>query len=114
MAFLQIIVFRLAFSAFSGILAVAVVRLVIQHQNVLHAHEFRHDTLEHLPFGFQGLQYAVASLKQKTPASGQFQAFSQLEGMKIGDDDFGPLEFPQHALGDQLPVLIVTIRIVRL
>ena len=35
------------------LLAVAVVRLVVEDQDVLHAHQVGHDALEHLAFGLQ-------------------------------------------------------------
>ena len=38
------------------LLAVAVVGLVVDHQDVLHAHQVGHDALEHLPFGLERVQ----------------------------------------------------------
>ena len=52
--FLVVLVLRL--------FAVAVVRLVVEHEDVLHAHEVGHDPLEHLAFGFQGVQFLARAL----------------------------------------------------
>ncbi len=38
------------------LLAVAVVRLVVEDEDVLHAHQVGHDALEHLAFGLQRVQ----------------------------------------------------------
>jgi hypothetical protein len=52
----------------SGLLAVAVVGLVVDDHDVLHAHEVGHDALEHLAFGFQGVEFlAAASLQRRRP-----------------------------------------------
>ena len=46
----------LVVSASLGFLAVAVVRLVVEDEDVLHAHQVGHDPLDHLAFGFQGVR----------------------------------------------------------
>ena len=45
-----------------GLLAVAVVRLVVEDDDVLHAHQLGHDALEHLAFGFQRVELLAARL----------------------------------------------------
>ena len=50
----------------------------------------RHHALQHLAFGFQGLQRSGAALQQAAPASGSdLQGLAQLEGVVVGDDDVG-------------------------
>ena len=59
------------------LLAVAMVRLVVEHQDVLDAHQVRHDTLEHLPFGFSGVQLvAGAAPEQRASAGRQLDALA--------------------------------------
>ena len=52
---LQVLVVRLL-----RLLAVAVVRLVVEHEDVLHAHQVGHDALEHLAFGLERVQLLAA------------------------------------------------------
>jgi hypothetical protein len=67
-----------------------VVRLVVEDEDVLHAHQLGHDALEHLAFGLQRLQ-----LSPRQPSSssrvpfGQLESLAQLEGVVVGDDDLG-------------------------
>ena len=90
------------------------VRFVVQHHDVFHAHEFRHDALEHLPFGFLGGEGFAPALEQAAAVAGRVQTFSQLEGVEVGDDDLGSLEVVQHAFGDEFPVLVVAVGVVGL
>ena len=74
----------------SGFLPVAVVGLVIDHEDVLHAHQVGHDALDHLAFGLQRLQVvASAALEELASAFGKLDALAQLEGVVVGDDDLG-------------------------
>ena len=59
---LQLFVVRLR----RRLLAVAVVGLVVEHEDVLEAHEVGHDALEHLPLGFQRVQ-----LGARAPGAGR-------------------------------------------
>ena len=43
------------------LLAVAVVRLVVEHEDVLHAHQLGHDALEHLAFGLERVELVARS-----------------------------------------------------
>src|SRR3972149_11539253 len=51
-----------------GLFTVTVVRFIVKYHNTLHAHQFRHDPLEHLPFGFKSMKIFAASLEQGTSA----------------------------------------------
>ena len=55
---LQVFVVRLF-----RLLAVAVVRLVVEDEDVLHAHQVGHHALEHLAFGFQRVQFLACALE---------------------------------------------------
>ena len=46
------------------LLAIAVVRFIVENQDVLDTHEFGHDPLQHLSLGFQGRQRLTSSLEQ--------------------------------------------------
>ena len=50
-------------SSSARLLAVAVVRLVVEHEDVLQAHQVGHDPLEHLAFGFQRVQLLAVALE---------------------------------------------------
>jgi hypothetical protein len=53
------------------------VGLVVEHQDVLHAHQVGHNTLDHLAFGFLGLQVIAGTpLKQLLAAFGNFNTLS--------------------------------------
>ena len=88
------------------------VSLVIQRHYVLDAHEFRHDPLEHLSFGFQGIQGLSGPLQQRAPSTGNFEAFAGSQGMVVGDDDLGPVEVFQHIGGDQFPAGVVAVGVI--
>ena len=78
-------------SSSSRLLAVAVVRLVVEHQDVLHAHQLGHDALEHLAFGLQRVAARrPAALEQRAAALRQLHPLAQLEGVVVGDDDLAP------------------------
>ena len=47
------------------LLAVAVMRLVVDDEDVLHAHQVRHDALEHLAFGFKRLGFLARAALEK-------------------------------------------------
>ena len=100
-----------------GLLAVAVVGLVVEDQDVLHAHQVGHDALEHLAFGLR----ASESARPGGPASSERPPFdssmrlAQLEGVVVGDDDLAPsADLGQHVAGDQLAALVVAVRVVGL
>ncbi len=91
------------------------VRLVIDDEDVLHAHQVGHHALEHLAFGLLRIQFlANASLKQRAAAGRKFDALPQLEGMVVGDDDLGPVHVVEHVAGNQFTAGVVTVGIVGL
>ena len=99
---------------FGGGFAVAVVRLVVQHDVVLHAHQFWHEPLQHLPLGFTRVEFFAVPLQQRPPASRQFQAFSQLEPVEVRDDDLRLLNFGQKIAGNQFAIGVVAVGVVGL
>jgi len=44
-------------------LAITVVRLVVQDNDVLEAHQFGHHALEQLPFGFESLEIRATAFE---------------------------------------------------
>jgi len=74
--FLFVVTFEVAFFVDAWPLAIAVVRLVIDGEDILEPHQVRHDALEHLALGFQGHQFRPASLQQCTPTLGQIHALA--------------------------------------
>ena len=96
------------------LLAIAVVRLVVDRQDVPDPHQLGHDPLQHLPLGLQGPRRLSPSLEQGTAAPGQIHAFALLEGVVVGDDDPRPGQVREHVRGDQFPAPVVTVRVVGL
>ena len=63
-------------------LAVAVMGLVVEHDDVLEAHQFGHDALDHLPFGFKRLErLAAPAFERGARALRHVHALAQLEGV---------------------------------
>ena len=90
-------------------------RFVVDDEDILHAHEIRHDPLQHLAFGFLGIEFlASATLQQQAPALGKLDALAAFEGVVIGDDDLGALDFAEHVRRYELAAGVVTVRIVGL
>ncbi len=56
LGFLLLVALELLVIVVLGLFAVAVMGLVVEDQDVLHAHEVGHDALDHLAFGFQGVR----------------------------------------------------------
>ena len=91
------------------------VRLVVDHEDVLGAHQATHDTLQHLAFGFSGVQFvAGAALQQRSSARRQLDAFAQLECVIVGNDDLGAVHVVEQVLGHEFAAGVVTVRVVRL
>ena len=91
------------------------VRLVIDDEDVLHAHQVGHHALEHLAFGFLRVQFlAAASLKELASAFGQVDALAQLEGVVVGDDDLGAVHVVEHVAGNEFAAGVVAVGIVGL
>jgi hypothetical protein len=87
--------------------------LVVQHQNVLHAHQFGHDALKHLAFALQGLRLlSGAPLQQRPAALRQLQPLAQLERMVVGEDDPRFPDVFEHVARHQIAVGIVIVQIV--
>jgi len=45
-------------------------RFVVEHEDVLQAHQVGHHALEHLTFGLKRVQFLAAPLEQRTAALG--------------------------------------------
>ena len=112
---LPVIALERAFIALLGrLLPVAVVRLVVQGQDALHAHQARHDALQHLPLALLRPQLGPRPLQQGAAALRQRQRLAPQERVVVGDDDLRPLQVAEHVVGHQLAARVVAVRIVRL
>ena len=109
-----VVALQIAFVVLAGLLTIAMVRLVVQSEHVLHAHELGHDALEHLALALQRTQVGSASLKEGAAALRDLHRLAKLEGVEIGDDDLRAVEIAQHVAGHELPALVVAVRVVGL
>ena len=95
--------------------AVAVVGFVVDDEDVFEAHEFRHDALDHLAFGFFGFEiFAVAAFEESAGAFGYVQPFARFEGVVIRDDDPGFTDLRKHVPRDEFAGFVITVGVVRL
>ena len=110
LGFLPLVALQVLIVRVLRLLAVAVVRLVVDDEDVLHAHQVGHDALEHLAFGLQRVEFlAAAPLKQRAAARGKFDALAQLEGVVVGDDDLGPVHVVEHVAGNEFAAGVVAV-----
>ena len=96
------------------LLAVAVVGLVVEHQDVLHAHEVRHHPLEHLARGLAGRDVRTPALEEGAASLRDGEGLALHEGVVVGDDDLGAVQVAEHVGRHQLAALVVAVRVVRL
>ena len=96
------------------LLAVAVVGLVVKHQDVLHAHEVRHHPLEHLARGLAGRDVRTPALEEGAASLRDGEGLALHEGVVVGDDDLRAVEVAEHVGRHQLAALVVAVRVVRL
>ncbi|MGB7044308.1 MAG: hypothetical protein WBD65_05185 [Methylocella sp.] len=96
-------------------LAIAMVRLVIDDENVLHAHQVRHHALDHLAVSLLRVQVlAAAPLQELASAFGELDALAELECMVVCDDDLGPVHVIEHVAGNQFASCVVAVGVIRL
>ncbi|MNK95195.1 hypothetical protein D3C87_1154210 [compost metagenome] len=89
------------------------VRFVVDGEDILQSHQFRHDSLEHLALGFQRVQLAAGTaLQQAASALGQLHALPQFESVVVGDDDLGLVQIRQHVAGHDLAAGVIAVRII--
>ena len=94
------------------LLPTAMMCLVVQHDDVLQAHQFRHDPLQHLTFGLDRLQRRAMALQQRAADRGDLQALAQLERMIVGQDDLGAVVIARQVGRQQFAMPVVPLRIV--
>ena len=113
--FLALVALQRLLVRIGRLLAIAVMRLVVQRQDVLHAHQLGHHALQHLAFGFERLQLGPrAALEQRAAAGRQLQPLAALEGVVVRDDDPRLLHVLEQVVRDQLARAVVVVGVVRL
>ena len=58
--------------------------------------------------------FAAPAFEQRAAALGELDAFAQLEGVKVGDDDLGAVDVVEHVAGDEFATGVVAVGVVRL
>jgi hypothetical protein len=86
-----------------------VVRLVVEDEDVLHRHQFRHDALEHLPVGLERVELGGAALEELPAAAGQVDPLAQVESVVVRDDDLRLAQLREYVRGDQLAALAIAV-----
>jgi hypothetical protein len=115
LCFFFVVTGEVFFVGIAGLFLIAVMRLVIEHHDVFHTHQVRHDTLEHLPFAFERVDGVTMTTFQKgSVAFGKFEPLSELESVIVGDDDFGALYVVEHVRRYQLAAGVVAFGVTRL
>ena len=89
-------------------------RLVVERHDVLHAHQARHDPLQHLPLALQRVQLRAAALQQGAAAARDVLGLARHEGVVVGDDDVGAVQVAEHVARHQFAALVVAVRVVGL
>ena len=90
------------------------VALVVEDEDVADAFQFGHDAVDHAAFGFGGVELGSVSLEERASAFGDVDGLALLEGVEVGDDDFGFLEVGEHVGGDEFAALVVAVGVVGL
>ena len=97
-----------------GLFAVAVMRLVVKHHDVFQPHQAGHHALQHLPFRFQRIKRLAVPLKERSTTFRQFHTLTKHEGVVVGNDDFCAIDVAQHIARNELPALVIAVRVVGL
>ena len=91
------------------------VRLVIDDENVLHAHQVGHHTLEHLTLGFLRVQFLpTAPLQELASAFRQVDALARFEGVVVCDYNLGPFHVFEHIARNEFTARVVAVGIIGL
>ena len=101
-----------------GLFPVAVVRLVVQHDDAAvlarEAQQVVGDPLQHLAVVLNRVRGRIAALEQRTTRLADLQRLARLEGVVVGDDDLGAVDVRQHVRRDQFPAFVIAVRVVGL
>ncbi len=88
---------------------------VIQCEDVFHPHQIGHDSLQHLAFGFERVEFVTAPALQELAASlGELNSLAQLKRMVVRDHDLGPTHVFEHIIGNKFAIFIVAVGIIGL
>jgi hypothetical protein len=90
-------------------------RLVIDDDDILHAHQVGHYTLEHLAFGLLRIQFFTpATLKELPPAFGKVDTLAKFESVVVCNDDLGSVHVFKHVAGNEFEAGVVAVGVIRL
>ncbi len=111
---LLVVPFQVFVAIGSRLLSIAMMGLIVQHQNVLQTHQIGHHPVQHLALGFEGVQLFASPLEQRASTLGEIDPLTAFEGVIVGDHDLGTVHVVQQVAGNQFTVLVVAVRIIRL
>jgi hypothetical protein len=101
------------FLGMAGLLLIAVVRFVVEDDDVLPCEQFRADARQHLPFRLFRLRLRPAALQYSSGKFRQRQGLAQLEGVVVGDDDARRPNGADHVVRHKAAALVIILRIAR-
>ena len=99
---------------FAPLFPVAVMGLVVQHQDVLEAHELGHHPPQHLALGFPGVGRGATALEERPASLRDLDALPAPEDVVVGDDDLRPVQVGQQVVRHEVAAAVVAVRVVRL
>ena len=97
----------------AGLLLIAVMRLVVENDDILACQQFRADARQHLPFGLFCLRFRPAALQYRAGEFGQSEGLAQLELVVVGNDDARGPDRADHVVRDEAAALVIILRIAR-
>jgi hypothetical protein len=91
-------------------LPVAVMGLVIEHDDILEREQFAAGTAEHLPVRLARFdRLRVVAGQKRAPDPRQRNSLTMLEGVVVGNDDCGLSHIAQHIAGQQLARPVIAL-----
>ena len=91
---------------------IAMVRLVVDHDDILERHQLSAGPLQHLPFGLDRLRCIASALQQRPADLGEVHRLAPLERVEIGDDDLGLGDVAEHVRRNEFARAVVVVGIV--
>jgi hypothetical protein len=89
-------------------LAIAMMRLIVDHDDILEREQLTAGAVEHLPVGLSRFERLGRIPGQESPAHPrQLHSLAVLEGVVIGDDDGRLADVAKHVVGQQLAGAVI-------